>query len=92
LLQDSPAPLGKQYNTNYVQAITREAERVNAQRGLGRKKLKVLPWVWYRYISDHVTLLEPVDMHTALAGPALAGADGVLFCELDHLLYTHIDS
>ena len=78
---DSPAPLGKNYNTEYVQAITREAERVNAQRGPSRKKLKVLPWVWYRYIFDHVTLLEPADIHTALAGPGLAGADGVLFCE-----------
>jgi len=69
------------YNLRYVEAITREAQRVNAARGPGRKKLKVLPWVWYRYISDHLTLLEPADMHTALAGPGLAGADGLLFYE-----------
>ena len=75
-----------------MQAITREAERVNAQRGLGRKKLKVLPWVWYRYISDHVTLLEPVDMRTALAGPGLAGADGVLICKPDQLVFALIAS
>lgn len=42
----SPAPLGKDYNPQYVQAITREAERVNANRGPTQKKLKVLPWVW----------------------------------------------
>jgi len=58
-----------------------EAQRVNANRGPARKKLRVLPWVWYRYLSNHVTLLEPADMRTALAGPGLAGADGVLFYE-----------
>jgi hypothetical protein len=77
----SPPPLGKHYNAEYVAAITREAERVNSNRGEGEKKIKVLPWIWYRYISDHRTLLEPADMKTALAGPGDAGADGVLFCE-----------
>ena len=77
----SPPPLGREYNSHYVQAITREAERVNANRGPTRKPLKVLPWVWFRYISDHRTLLEAADMQTALAGPGVAGADGVLFYE-----------
>jgi hypothetical protein len=80
----APLPLGKDFNNQYVQAIVREAERVNANRktatGGPAPKIKVLPWVWYRYIYKQ-TLLEPADMHTALAGPGIAGADGVLFYE-----------
>eukprot|EP01050_Picozoa_sp_SAG11_P032061 SAG11_NODE_10237_length_845_cov_0.789544_1_plen_146_part_00 len=75
----SPPPLGRAYNSAYVRAITKEAERVVAARGRGRR-IKVLPWVWYRYIYKE-TLLEPADVHTALAGPGAAGADGVLLYE-----------
>eukprot|EP01048_Picozoa_sp_COSAG05_P012599 COSAG05_NODE_1275_length_5306_cov_1.982719_3_plen_201_part_00 len=76
----SPPP-GRSYNTEYVEAIVREAQRVNTNRGADKGMVKVLPWVWYRYISDHKTLLEPEDMHTALASPGIARADGVLFYE-----------
>ena len=31
--------------------------------------------------DDHTTLLEPEDIHIALAGPGIAGADGVLVYE-----------
>ena len=50
----APPPLGKDFNNQYVRASTREAERVNANRktaaGGPAPKIKVLPWVWYRYI------------------------------------------
>ena len=46
------------YNTEFVEAIVTEAQRVNGNRPTGR--VPVLPWVWYRYIYDHTTLLQPV--------------------------------
>lgn len=77
----SPPPLNASYNIQYVEAITREALRVNDNRPSGLASAPVLPWVWYRYIFDHSTLLLPADMHTALAGPGLVGANGVLMYE-----------
>ena len=77
----SPPPLNASYNTHFVEAITREALRVNGNRPTGLPSAPVLPWVWYRYISDHTKLLLPADMHTALAGPGAVGAHGVLVYE-----------
>jgi hypothetical protein len=76
-------------NSAYVRAIVREAERVNANRrtagGAPAERIKVLPWVWYRYLrfgtTEKKSMLAPRDMHSALAGPGIAGADGVLFYE-----------
>lgn len=77
----SPPPLNASYNIQYVEAITREALRVNSNRPAGMASAPVLPWVWYRYLFDHSTLLLPADMHTALAGPGVVGASGVLMYE-----------
>ena len=78
-------PLGRSYNAEWVRSILREAERVNANRGSELGRIPILPWVWYRYLngnySSYTSLLQPVDMHTALAEPGIAGADGVLVYE-----------
>jgi hypothetical protein len=76
-------------NSHYVQTLVREAERVNANRktaaGTHAPRIKVLPWVWYRYLrfgsTEKKSLLAPQDMHTALEEPGLAGADGILLYE-----------
>ena len=80
----SPPP-GRSYNRKLVQSIVAEAERVNNQRGAELGRVPVLPWVWYRYLggnySSASSLMLPEDMHTALAEPSIAGADGVLVYE-----------
>ena len=72
-------------NSAYVRAIVREAERVNANRrtagGAPAERIKVLPWVWYRYLrfgtTEKKSMLAPRDMHSALAGPGTRGSNDV---------------
>jgi|EP01047_Picozoa_sp_COSAG01_P059654 hypothetical protein len=83
--QSGSPPPGLSYNRQFVQSVVAEAERVNNQRGTQLGRVPILPWVWYRYLggdySSTSSLMLPEDVHTALAEPGAAGADGVLVYE-----------
>jgi hypothetical protein len=71
-------------NSRYVRDIMREAKRLGAKRGnRGGSRINIMPWVWYRYEGQTSpdSLLLRADMHTALAVPSAAGADGLMLYE-----------
>jgi hypothetical protein len=61
-----------QYNTEYVEAIVTEAQRVNGNRPKNLGRVPVLPWVWYRYIcASHHPPSVPLPLFPQRAIPLL---------------------